>query len=120
MADAIHRAPTLTESQKLQLGHIVALLGARTAYLAEYIHLRDRLEIATVKGRNDPRIAAARPKEGPVGEAFAENKLVRDGDLVAVPLQGPPGLCGVLVLISPRVEAPDALLEALAAQAAAA
>jgi signal transduction histidine kinase len=120
MADAIHRAPTLGESQKIQLGHIVALLGPRTAYLAEYIHLRDRLEIATVKGRNDPRIAAVRPKEGPVGEAFAENKIVRDGDLVALPLQGAAGPLGALVLISPRVDAPDALLEALAAQAAAA
>ena len=120
MADAIHRAPTLAEGQKLQLGFIVGLLGPRSAYLAEYIHLRDRLEIAAVKGRNDPRIAAARPKEGPVGEAFAENKLVRDGDLVAVPLHGAAGPLGALVLISPRVEAPDALVEALAAQAAAA
>ena len=120
MADAIHRAPTLAEGQKLQLGFIVGLLGPRSAYLAEYIHLRDRLEIAAVKGRNDPRIAAARPKEGPVGEAFAENKVVRDGDLVAVPLHGAAGPLGALVLISPRVEAPDALVEALAAQAAAA
>src|SRR4029078_4798535 len=120
MADAIHRAPTLSEAQKTQLGHIVALLGPRSASLAEYIHPRDRLEVATVKGRNDSRITAVRPKEGPVGEAFAENKLVRDGDLVAVPLQGAAGALGALVLISPRVEAPDALLEALAAQAAAA
>jgi len=73
-----------------------------------------------VRGRNEPRIAAVRPKEGPVGEAFAENRLVRDGDLVAVPLQGAAGPLGALVLISPRVEAPDALLEALSAQAAAA
>ena len=120
MADAIHRAPTLAEAQKVQLGFIAALLGSRSAYLAEYIHLRDRLEIAAVRGRNEPRIAAVRPKEGPVGEAFAENRLVRDGDLVAVPLQGAAGPLGALVLISPRVEAPDALLEALAAQAAAA
>ena len=116
----IHRAPTLAEAQKVQLGFIVALLRPRSAYLAEYIHLRDRLEIAAVKGRNEPRIAAVRPKEGPVGEAFAENKLVRDADLIAVPLQGATGPLGALVLISPRVDAPDALLEALAAQAAAA
>src|SRR5678815_3210480 len=88
MADAIHRTPTLAECQKTQLGFIAALLGTRSAYLAEYMHLRDRLEIAAVRGRNEPRIAAVRPKEGPVGEAFAENKLVRDRDLVAVPLQG--------------------------------
>ena len=75
MADAIHRAPTLAEAQKVQLGFIAGLLGPRSAYLAEYIHLRDRLEIAAVRGRNEPRIAAVRPKEGPVGEAFAENKL---------------------------------------------
>jgi len=120
MADAIHRAPTLAEAQKVQLGLIVSLLGARTAFLAEYIHLRDRLEVAAVKGRNEPRISAVRPKEGPVGEAFAENKLVRDRDLVAVPLQGATGPLGALVLIAPRVDAPDALLEALGAQAAAA
>jgi signal transduction histidine kinase/CheY-like chemotaxis protein len=120
MADAIHRAPTLAEGQKAQLAVIAALLGPRSAYLAEYIHLRDRLEIATVRGRNDPRIAAVRPKEGPVGEAFAENKIVRDRDLIAVPLQGATGPLGALVIIAPKVEAPDALLEALAAQAAAA
>ena len=120
MADAIHRAPTLAEGQKAQLVYIAALLGPRSAYLAEYIHLRDRLEIATVRGRNDPRIAAVRPKEGPVGEAFAENKIVRDRDLIAVPLQGAAGPLGALVLIAPRVEAPDALIEALAAQCAAA
>ena len=120
MADAIHRAPTLAEAQKVQLGLIASLLGARSAYLVEYIHLRDRLEVAAVKGRNEPRITAVRPKEGPVGEAFAENRLVREGDLVAVPLQGAAGPLGALVLIAPRVEAPDALLEALAAQAAAA
>ncbi|MGZ6140621.1 MAG: ATP-binding response regulator, partial [Myxococcaceae bacterium] len=120
MADAIHRAPTLAEAQKVQLGLIASLLGARSAYLVEYIHLRDRLEVAAVKGRNEPRIAAVRPKEGPVGEAFAENKLVRERDLVAVPLQGAAGPLGALVLIAPRVEAPDALLEAVGAQAAAA
>src|SRR5215468_2112552 len=120
MAGAIHRAPTLAEAQKVQLGFISALLRPRSAYLAEYIYLRDRLEIAAVKGRNEARIAAARPKEGPVGEAFAENKLVRDADLIAVPLQGAAGPLGALVLISPKVDAPDALLEALAAQAAAA
>jgi signal transduction histidine kinase len=120
MADAIHRTATLAESQKTQLAFIAGLLGPRSAFLAEYIHLRDRLEIAAVRGRNEPRIAAVRPKEGPVGEAFAENKLVRDGDLVAVPLQGASGPLGALVLISAKVDAPDALLEALAAQAAAA
>jgi signal transduction histidine kinase/CheY-like chemotaxis protein len=120
MADAIHRAPTLAEAQKVQLSLIASLLGARSAFLAEYVHLRDRLEVVAVKGRNEPRITAVRPKEGPVGEAFAENKLVRDRDLVAVPLQGASGPLGALVLISPRVDAPDALLEALGAQAAAA
>jgi signal transduction histidine kinase/CheY-like chemotaxis protein len=120
MADAIHRTPTLAECQKTQLGFITGLLRARSAFLAEYSHLRDRLEIAAVKGRNEPRITAVRPKEGPVGEAFAENKLVRHEDLIAVPLQGAGGPLGALVLIAPRVDAPDALVEALAAQAAAA
>jgi signal transduction histidine kinase/CheY-like chemotaxis protein len=120
MADAIHRPSTLAEAQKVQLGLIASLLGPRSAFLAEYIHLRDRLEVATVKGRNEARITAVRPKEGPVGEAFAENHLVRERDLVAVPLQGAGGPLGALVLIAPRVEAPDALLEALGAQVAAA
>ena len=31
MADAIHRAPTLAEAQKVQLGFIAALLGSRSA-----------------------------------------------------------------------------------------
>lgn len=119
MADAIHRSATLAGAQKVQLGLIASLVGARSAYLAEYIHLRDRLEVAAAKGRNEPRITAVRPGEGPVGTAFAERRLVRDRDLVAVPLQGTGGPLGTLVLISPKVDAPDALLEALAAQAAA-
>ena len=44
-----------------------------------------------VQGRYDARIAAVRPEEGLVGGAFAENKLLRDGDTVAVPLEGAPG-----------------------------
>ena len=120
MADAIHRAATLAEAQKVQLGLIASLLRPRSTFLAEYIHLRDRLEVTVVRGRNEPRITAVRPKEGPVGEAFAENRLVRERDLVALPLQGASGPLGALVLIAPKVEAPDSLLEALAAQATAA
>ena len=50
MADAIHRAPTLGEGQKMQLGFIVGLLRPRSAYLAEYIHPRDRLEDRSGEG----------------------------------------------------------------------
>ena len=119
MAEAIHRAPTLAESQKAQLSLVASLLGARSAFLAEYVVARDRLEVVAVRGRNEPRITAVHPKEGPVGEAFAENRLVRERDLVALPLQGSAGPLGVLVLIASRLDAPDALLQALAAQAAA-
>jgi signal transduction histidine kinase/CheY-like chemotaxis protein len=120
MAEAIARASTVPECQKVQLGHVATLLGARSAFLAEYVHLRDRLEVGAVRGRNDPRIAAVHPKEGPVGEAFAENRIVHQGDLLAVPVQGSTGPLGALVLIGCKVEAPEALLEALAAQTGAA
>src|SRR4029078_2820067 len=67
MADAIHLARPLSEAQKTQLGHIVALLGPRSAYLAEYIHPRDRLEVAAVKGRNNPRLTPRRSQEATDG-----------------------------------------------------
>src|SRR5512132_215251 len=120
MAEAITRASTVPECQKVQLGHVATLLGARSAFLAEYVHLRDRLEVGAVRGRNDPRIAAVHPKAGPVGDAFAENRIVHQGDLLAVPVQGSTGPLGALVLIGCKVEAPEALLEALAAQTGAA
>jgi signal transduction histidine kinase len=120
MAEAITRTPSLAEAQKIQLGVVANLLGARSAFFAEYAHHRDLLEVATVRGRNEPRIAAVHPKEGPVGNAFAENEIVREGDLTAVPVHGASGSLGVLVLIACKMDAPDALLEALAAQAGAA
>jgi signal transduction histidine kinase len=118
MAEAVHQSPTRAEAQKLQLGLVAGLLGARSAFLAEYAPLRDLLEVVAVRGRNEPRISAVHPKEGPVGEAFAERRVVRDADLTALPVQGTHGPLGVLVLMGCKKDGPDALLEALAAQVA--
>jgi len=120
MAEAVHRIPTRAEAQKTQLQLVASLVGARSAFLAEYAPLRDLLEVAAVRGRNETRISAVHPKEGPVGEAFAEAKVVREADLTAVPIQGANGPLGVLVMMACKFDGPDALLEALAAQVAAA
>src|SRR5262249_3763565 len=120
MAEAVHKTPSRAEAQKTQLQAVANLLGARSAFLVEYAPLRDRLEVAAVRGRNEARISAVHPQEGPVGEAFAEARVVREDDLTAVPIQGAHGPLGVLAVMACKVDAPDALLEVLAAQMAAA
>src|SRR5262249_57481685 len=118
--EAVEKRRSRAEAQKTQLQAVANLLGARSAFLVEYAPLRDRLEVAAVRGRNEARISAVHPKEGPVGEAFAEARVVREDDLTAVPIQGANGPLGVLVRMACKFDGPDAFLEALASQRAAA
>lgn len=118
MAQKSGEARSVGEAQKTQLAVIDTLLHPRSCFIAHYDQGRNLLNIAAVRGRNDPRIAAAHPSEGPVGRAFSSGLVVREDSLLAVPLQGKDGMLGVMVLISPRHELSDELLTSLATQVA--
>jgi len=107
------------EAQRVQLQSIHALLEAKTTFIAELVPGKELLRVASMRGRNDARVRAAAPGEGPVGKAHAERRVVRAPGLWAAPIVGEEPL-GVLVVMGARRSASDALLEALAAQVAAA
>src|SRR4051812_15436987 len=109
----------LSEAQRSQLQAVHALLEAKTSYVAEVLPGKDLLRVACVRGRNDARVRAATPSEGPVGRAHSERRVVREPGLWAAPIAGPEGPLGVLVVLGAKRRASDALLEALAAQVAA-
>jgi len=109
----------LGEAQRVQLHSIHTLLEAKTSFIAELVPGKELLRVSSVRGRNDARVRAAEPGEGPVGQAHAGRKVVRAPGLWAVPIVGE-GPLGVLVVMGAKRSASDALLEALAAQVAAA
>ncbi len=116
MARAIPLAPTVGEAQRVQLQHVAALLAPKSCFVAQHAPGREQLQIAAVRGRNDARIAAARPGEGLAGQAYAQGRIVREDGALAIPIVGTSGSLGVLVVLGPRFDVPDVLAEALAAQ----
>jgi len=113
-------AGVLAEAQRAQLQTVHALLEAKTSFVSELVPGKDLLRVACVRGRNDARVRAAIPQEGAVGLAHSERRVVREGGLWAAPITGAEAPLGVLVVMGARRRAPDSLLEALAAQVAAA
>lgn len=109
----------LAEAQRAQLQAIHTLLEAKTTFIAELVPGKELLRVASVRGRNDARVRAVAPGEGPLGQAHAERRVVRAPGLWAAPIVGE-GPLGVLVVMGAKRRASDALLEALAAQVAAA
>lgn len=109
-----------TEALRTQLQTIHTLLRAKACFVARYFPARGQLLVEHVRGRYDERIAAAAPEEGVVGLAFSQNCIQREGDTVAVPLEGPQGVSGCLAIIGARRAASDTLLLSLATQLAAA
>jgi signal transduction histidine kinase/CheY-like chemotaxis protein len=107
----------LAEAQRAQLQAIHALLEAKTSFISELVPGKELLRVASVRGRNDARVRASSPGEGPVGQAHAERRVVRAPGLWAAPIVGD-GPLGVLVVMGARRRASDALLEALASQVA--
>ena len=107
----------LAEAQRAQLQSVHGLLEAKTSFIAELVPGKELLRVASVRGRNDARVRAAAPGEGPVGQAHAERRVVRAPGLWAAPIAGE-GPLGVLVVMGARRRASDSLLEALAAQVA--
>jgi signal transduction histidine kinase/CheY-like chemotaxis protein len=110
----------IAEAQRAQLGAVSGLLGARGCFLLEHSPSRNLLHVAAVRGRNDPRIKASTPGEDGPGRAFAERRVVREEGVVSVPVLGREAPFGCLVILGAKYAASDALLEALAAQIAAA
>jgi signal transduction histidine kinase/CheY-like chemotaxis protein len=121
MARRIAEARTVVEADRLQLGALHPLCAARATFISRWNEQRQQLQISFVRGRNHPRVAACGPGEGPVGAAFATRRIVRAEGLIAVPLFSElSAASGCLVLVEPREDLPDALLEAAAAQIVAA
>jgi signal transduction histidine kinase/CheY-like chemotaxis protein len=120
MAACISESVTTSQAQRSQLGILQQLLRARACFVAEHSGQHDELQVTAVRGRNDPRIAAAKPGRGAVGRAFSENRLIRESGLVAAPLLSSHGVTGCLVVVGPRKELSDELLAALAALVSAA
>lgn len=119
MAQKFPEASSVSEAQRTQLALIQGLLEPKSCFIAQFAASKGQLQVATVRGRNEARIKAVAPGEGPIGRAFSEGKIVREGNLVAIPLQADPAL-GCLVLLSCKHGASDELYAALAAQLTAA
>src|SRR5262244_2542806 len=120
MAACITDAATTSGAQRAQLSIIQSLLKARSCFLAYHAPGRDELHVEHVRGRNDKRIAAARPGYGPLGRAFSEVRVVREADWISAPLLSHGTAFGCLAVLGARKLPSDELLAALAAQVAAA
>jgi signal transduction histidine kinase/CheY-like chemotaxis protein len=116
MAQHITSSAGPTEALRAQLQIVHTLMQAKACYVARYSPSRNQLHVEHVRGRYDERITAATPEEGLVGRAFAERTLLRDEETVAIPLESPQGISGVLAIIAPRRALSDSLLMALAGQ----
>jgi signal transduction histidine kinase/CheY-like chemotaxis protein len=95
-------------------------MQAKACYVARFEPSRNQLHVEHVRGRYDERITAATPEQGLVGRAFAEKSIQRDEETVAVPLDSPHGVSGVLAILAPRRAVSDSMLLALAGQLSAA
>jgi signal transduction histidine kinase/CheY-like chemotaxis protein len=121
MARSLSRGATGGETLRLQLTRVVALLKATAAWVAHHDAEAGLLNVGTMRGRADERVRADKVGEGAVGRAFTEGGVVREGELVALPLTGAGGAAfGCLAVLAPRRKGDDALYEALAAQVASA
>jgi len=116
MAACITESALTVQAQQSQLAIVQDLFRARACYLVRDAPGRSLLQVSAVRGRNDKRIAAAKPGRGAVGRAFSEKRVIRDGPVVAAPLVTGHGVIGCLVVVSPAKAFSDELLEALAAQ----
>ncbi|HZA13991.1 MAG TPA: hybrid sensor histidine kinase/response regulator [Myxococcaceae bacterium] len=120
MAARVSDAAAVPEAEKAQLALLTELLRPKAAFVSHYMAHRQQLQVMSVRGRNDPRIAAAAPGTGIVGRAFTENAIVRDNGAIAAPLVARKATIGCLTVLDPRIQVSDELMKALAAQLAAA
>jgi signal transduction histidine kinase/CheY-like chemotaxis protein len=116
MSQHISSSAGPTEALRSQLQIIHGLMQAKACYVARFEPSRNQLHVEHVRGRYDDRITAATPEQGLVGRAFAEKAILRDEETVAVPLDSPQGVSGVLAILAPRRQVSDSMLSALAGQ----
>ncbi|MBI3182012.1 MAG: hybrid sensor histidine kinase/response regulator [Myxococcales bacterium] len=119
MAARIAEASSGAEVERTLLGLVHGLVQPRACFVLRSAPDRGLLQVTTVRGRNDPRIAAVRPGEGPAGRAFARGSVEREGGVVAASL-GDRGGTGALVLLDSKLTVSDSLARALSAHLAAA
>ncbi len=120
MAARISAADDVTEAHRQQLAVIQTLLAARAAFVLRHVPDKGQLQVSSVRGRNDARIAAAQVGEGAIGRAFQDLEVRREEGLVAAPLLGPAGASGCLAVLGSRHHISDELMTSLAAQLSAA
>lgn len=120
LAKVISSAQSIPEAQKAQLAILQTLASPKACYMVELAQGRNELHVVSVRGRTDERITAAQPGVGPVGRAFSTGALVQDKNQVVIPLVGPQGIMGCMVLLEPKVPFSEPISRALGAQAAAA
>lgn len=120
MAARVSEAAAIPEAEKAQLQLLNDLLRPKATFITHFISHRSHLQVMTVRGRNDPRIAAATPGEGAVGRAFTQAAVVREAGLIAAPLIARKTTVGVLTVLDAKVAVSDELMRALSSQVSAA
>lgn len=91
--------PSVPEALRRALQVVDGLLRPRSSFFSVFDEQVQRLNVVVAKGRSDRRIVAAVPGEGPVGAAFTEGRIVRDGGLLAVPMLVGDAAIGTMTLI---------------------
>lgn len=118
LAEDTRKATSVPDAQKALLGVIHTLFDAKASFLTQYFPDKEQLDVIAVRGRNDPRIRACAPGEGPIGTAFSQLQPVRDDGLIAVRIGGADEPLGCLAIVGARHDVSDTILAALAAQVA--
>ncbi len=115
---AIAAERSAPQALKRTLALVEGLVRPRTAFVAVHEAESGLLNVAVTRGRADARVVAVTPGEGPVGRAFSEERLVREGGLLAVPMiagDTPVGAIGALGGTHLRGDLDPEVLEALTA-----
>jgi signal transduction histidine kinase/ActR/RegA family two-component response regulator len=120
LAAKISEAAGVGDTEAAALGVVHELVGSRACFISRYVADRELLQVSSVRGRNDSRIAAAVPGKGCVGRAYSEQAVVREDGVVAAPLCAGQSVAGCLAIVAPRYALPDELMMALARQVCAA
>lgn len=120
MASRVSDAAAVSEAERTQLGLMADLLKPRAAFVSHFDEPKGQLLVMSVRGRNDPRIAAWAPGEGVVGRAFQDGGVVREAGAISAPLVARKKPVGVLTVLDPKVSVSDELMKVLTAQLAAA
>lgn len=99
MASAIRAIAAETkvpEALKKTLSYVESLLRPRTSFVSIHDEREGLLTVAVTRGRSDERVVAASPGKGPVGRAFSEGRIVKEGAVLAIPMIAGETAVGVL------------------------